>query len=393
MSEGHVPGRVEEPAGAPELEQATNGASPVGEPQQPAARRRPQIWPIVVVGLIIIGIVLSPFWAPALAPLLPWGAPAASVPDFGEFAARLEAVEQRPAAPAADVTAITSVQSALAGRVDRLETERAEDRQSEAAAASLKGVVQRLEQQLGTIEARAASREAADAAATQKVQQELTRLSAVAGDLASRLAALEQPARAERTLSTDVTLLVALLQIREAVDRARPFAAELSVFRALAHDRPDLVAATEPLTEAARDGVPGRFALANHLAEVAGRIASVQPPPPEGDWEARVLARLRGLVTIRRIEGAPLSEPEAAVHAAEVALARGDLGEAVAQLDRLSGASAQAASPWLRMARRQLAAEGALEHLQELLVTGLVHPAEAPPATPGGAAVKPEKPQ
>jgi hypothetical protein len=347
----------------------------------------------VVVGLIIAGIMISPFWAPALAPLLPWGAglPAGPIQDYTALAARLEAIERRPAAPAVDVSAIESAQGALARRVDQLEAMRNGDRQSETAVASLKGGLDRLQQQLGVIEAQAASREAGEAAEMRKIQQELTRLTTVAADLADRLAAQEQRLRAEKTQPTDAILLVALLRIREAVEQTRPFAAELSAFTALAHDRPDLLAASEPLAEVARDGVAGRLALTKRLAELAGRITNATALPPEADWESQALARLRSLVTIRRIEGMPQSEPEAVVRAAEAALGIGDLGDAVAQLDRLAGANAEAAVPWLRMARPRLAVEAALTHLQELLVIGLSHAPDAPGRAPAETSAKPER--
>jgi hypothetical protein len=369
------------------------GASLVGE-SRPAARRRPEIWPIIVVALIIAGICLSPFWAPALTPLLPWGAGASapSVPDYTAFAERLEAIERRPVAPAIDVGAIGSVQSALARRVDQLEVARNGDRQSETAVASLKGGLDRLQQQLGVVEAQSASREAGEAAEMRKVQQELRRLTTAAADLADRLAAQEQRLQAEKTQPSGAILLVALLQIREAVEQARPFAAELGAFTALAHHRPDLLAAAAPLAQVAREGVAGRLALVKRLAEVAGHITNATAPPPEADWESQALARLRSLITIRRIEGAPQSEPEAAVRAAEVALGRGDLGDSVAQLDRLAGANAEAAGPWLRVARQRLEVEAALTHLQELLVIGLGHVPEAPGRAPAETSAKPERP-
>ena len=386
MTEGHAPGRVEEPEVAREPVQI-----PVGG-LQPAAPRRWGLWPVVVVGLIIAGVIISPFWAPALAPLLPWGAglPTAPVPDNAAFAARLEAIERRPVASATEVSAIGSAQSALARRIDQLEAASNGDRQGEIAVASLRGGLERLQQQLGAIEAKVASREVEEAAEMRKAQQELTRLTTVTADLADRLAAQEQRSRAERTPSNEAGLLVALLQMREAVEQPRGFATELNAFTALAHDRPDLITATQPLADVARDGVAGRLGLARGLAEVAGHIADAKAPPPEEDWEAQVLTRLRSLVTIRRIEDAPQSEPEAAVRAAEVALARGDLGDAVAQLDRLAGANAEAAGPWLRLARRRLAVEAALTHLQELLVTGLSH---APETSAGAPAEAPAKPQ
>ena len=392
MAEGHSQGHAEEDAVAPESGQAPAGGSQAAVPR-PTALQRPEVWLVAALGLVIAGIVVSPFWAPEIAPLLPWGErPPASIPDYAAVAARLEAIERRPAPQTIDVEATRSTLSALGRRVDQLEAARNADRQGEAAVPSIKARLQQVEQQLGAIEARSASQAAGEAAEIEKVHHELTRLGTVAGDLANRLAALEQQLRAQSgTQQIDAILLVALLQIREAVDQGRPFAAELGAFTALAHDRPDLVAAVGPLAEVAQGGVVGRLGLAKHLAEVAGRIASATAIPPEADWEAQVLARLRALVTIRRIDGAAQSGPEAAASAAEVALGRGDLGEAVAQLDRLTGANAEAAGPWLRMARQRLAVEGSLAHLQELLVVGLGHLPDAPGRSPADASAKPEK--
>jgi hypothetical protein len=89
-------------------------------------------------------------------------------------------------------------------------------------------------------------------------------------------------------------------------------------------------------------------------------------------------------VTIRRVDGGLQSGPEAAVGAAERALARGNLAETVAELDRLSGANAEAAAPWLKVARERLTVETALAHVQELLVARLTRSSQTPanPRTP-----------
>jgi len=165
------------------------------------------------------------------------------------------------------------------------------------------------------------------------------------------------------------------------VEQARPFPAEYSAFAALARD-PALKAAAEPLADAARNGVPGRAVLVKRLAELAGRVATPNEPAAESDWGQKMLAHLRGLVRIRRIDGTAQAGPEASVSAAQIALARGDLAEAVAALDPLAGANAEAAGPWMRMAREQLAVEAALDHLQQLLTVRL---GSAPPAHPASS--------
>jgi hypothetical protein len=74
------------------------------------------------------------------------------------------------------------------------------------------------------------------------------------------------------------------------------------------------------------------------------------------------------------------------VGAAQAALARNDLAGAVAALEPLTGAAAEAARPWLQLARDWLTVEAALGHLQELLTARLggppAAPVSAPPKTP-----------
>jgi hypothetical protein len=216
------------------------------------------------------------------------------------------------------------------------------------------------------------------------MQGQLSRRGKVEGDLADRVAALEREGQAQSKADLRVDGMLALLlgQMREAIEQARPFPAEFNAFAALARNS-DLASAAEPLAEPARNGVASRAVLVQRLAELAGRMAAATAPAGESDWGAQTLARLRSLVTIRRIEGPSQTGSEAAVNAAQTALARGDLAGAVAALDPLTGANAEAARPWMRMARERLAAEAALDHLQELLTTRLGSaPAAAPASSP-----------
>jgi hypothetical protein len=360
---------------------------PTEDESMPPSRSpaRSALWLAAALVLVIAGIALSPFWAPALAPLLPWGGePEVSAKDLTALAARLDAIEKRPAPQIPDVGPLALAQSALARRVDQLEAARNASQETEAAVAANRKGLQQLEQRVGAIETQSASRAAGEDAQMQKLEQEAAKLGTVGPDLGNRLSTVERQLQAQSGAGrTDAALLVALLQMREAVERARPFSAEYAAFTALAHDQPDLVAAAEPLAHAAQDGVPGRLALSTRLSELAGKIAS-PAPPATADWGAQALARLRALVTIHRVEGASESGPDVTVSAAERALARGDLGDAVAQLDSLSGANAEAAAPWLQMARQRLAVEAALAHIQELLVARLTRPSETPasPRTP-----------
>jgi hypothetical protein len=140
--------------------------------------------------------------------------------------------------------------------------------------------------------------------------------------------------------------------------------------------------------------VASRAVLVKGLADLAGRMAATSEPADKSDWREQTLARLRGLVTIRRIDGSSHTGSEGgadgAVGNAQAALARGDLASAVTALDALTGGDTEARRAWLLMARERLAAETALDHVQKLLTERL----GSLPAPPGAAPAKvPNEPQ
>lgn len=407
-----------EPSSTPPVE-------PMGSPRRSS---RAALWLAGLLILILAAVALSPFWAPKIAPLFPWGENGA---EYASLAARVAAVEtrpvppgngidavksatstlarrvdqietaldarlgqieKRPASPSADIDPINSALGVLRRRVDHLEAAANADHQTEAAVAAAQAGIQQLEQRLAAIETQSASRTASEAAAVQNTEQELSRLGKAEADLADRVAALEREVQVQAGGELRGAGMLALLlgQMREAIEQARPFLTEFNAFVRLARDT-DLAAAAEPLTEPARNGVASRAVLVKRLAELAGQAAAASESAGDSDWGAQALARLRGLVTIRRIEGSSQTGPEAAVSTAQAALGRRDLAGAVAALDPLTGANAEAARPWLRMARETLAAEEALGRLQELLIARLGSPPAAPVAAPPKAPVEPSE--
>jgi len=102
--------------------------------------------------------------------------------------------------------------------------------------------------------------------------------------------------------------------------------------------------------------------LQQRFQQTAGEIARAERAPPSEDWGDQAIAKLKGLVTVRRVgANAVESGPDAAIASAEGALRDGDLAGAVAALETLQGAPAEAAKPWLDDARARLAAEAALD--------------------------------
>jgi hypothetical protein len=357
------------------------------EPAAVAARRagagrRGIAWLAAVLVLLIAGVAASPFWAPAIMPLLPWGERAALPPADHARAARLEAIEQRPVASAAALAAVQAAEAGLAQRLDRLEARGASDSGTRSAVTAVQSGLERLGRRLDAVDAQST----AAAGALQQVQRDVTRLDKRAADLGNRVGALDSRTREIGAGRTEAALLLSLMQLREAVERGRPYAAEYAGFAALAQGRADLTSTARSLAGSAGSGIASRAALRQGLDALAGRLAAAPAPPPARQkWWQGALSGLRGLVTVRRVD-APLSGGEAAVDKAQAAFAVGDLPGAVAALGGLSGADAAAAQPWLQSARARLAAETTLDRLQALLAAGLGSAPAAPTAAPAKAA-------
>ena len=351
---------------------AAAGAGSAAEPKAPAAPRYRRIAIAVAGAALVVAVVVAsaPFWAP----LLPWA----------------------PAPARTDATP--------AGRNDRVAPPQQENQpqvppqsppqrgQPEASAAD--AALQQLDRRVGALEARPT----APASDIADIRREVARLAGGAADLDARVAAIDKAQSAQAAVdATDMALVLALLQIRGALEVGRPFAAEYEALAALARNRPEVAAAAAPLAEPAKTGLASRTVLANRLRELAGAIAAAKTPenlPAETpanateaapDWTDQALMRLRGLVTIRRVDGAgqsrPGGGPDPVVNAAELALAGGDIEGAVGALDRLTGAPAETARPWLRMAKERALVEAALYRIEALLVARLGAPATAAPAT------------
>ena len=347
-----------------------------------ATFRQAAAWLAVLLVLVIAAVALSPFWAPAMAPLLPWGAKSAPLAADDALAARVTALEARPAPATVDLDPIRSALTAQAQSLDRLQAALAAQSQGQAAAAADKTVVQQLTQRVAAIEAQAASKTADSG----KLEQELARLSTAANDLGDRLSALERRVSAQSSTDrTGTALLLAVLQMREAIEEARPFPAAYDAFKGIAGDDPALLAGASPLAQAARDGVASQAVLRERLDKLGSEIARASKPAGKLRWWEQALDRIRRLVTIRRIGVAAHAGPEAAVSAAQSALAAGNLAAAVSALGSLDEADAEMAQPWLRLARDRLAAEAALARLRELLAARLGAATRPSPAVPAAS--------
>ena len=182
----------------------------------------------------------------------------------------------------------------------------------------------------------------------------------------------------------DRTLLASVAVLRAAVEGGGPYKDELQAVETLGHGDAKITDALRPLEAASASGIPGPALLAERFRdETAPAILAAASPKPQAGETAnpnlvsRILDRMRGLVSIRRLgtSGNPAAVP---VEAARKALAAGDLAAAVKALSPLEGAAADAARPFIAAVQLRLDSERALASVSREIMGRLAEAAAAP---------------
>jgi uroporphyrinogen-III synthase len=224
-----------------------------------------------------------------------------------------------------------------------------------------------------------------------QLQQENAALKSTLDQTSQRLTALEERPAVPAEEAKNAALLLATARLKSAVAAGRPFTAELQAFDGLAAGDDGLTDALTktqssigtygqagiPTTTALLQQVPG---LVDHALEVSGG-ALAENPSGQG-WLDRLMAGLSKLVKVRPSDGAATGESNADhLSRAETAAAAGDLSAAAAAMDGLTGPAADAVKSWRETAAARLAAEPALDGLEQ---AALARVAASPAATGGG---------
>ena len=331
-------------------------------PESIAARPPVPPWRAAAIALAgaLLLVVATAATVPLWAPLLPWWPPS-NGSRAQNLAARLDRLETRQQAANRD-----AAETAAALQQIKLQL---------AAPAEAAGDIADLRRRLAALSASVAAlgsglgavQKALPAGNIAAMPDRLDKLSKTVADLGTRQDAVEKAVHMQAARdAADTAVALAIMQIGDAVTAGLPFAAPYQTLAALGRSRPDIAQAARPLADAATTGVATRAVLAAGLRRLAADIANEKPPAAAtSGWTGAILARLRGLVRVRRVDGdIAAGGPAAAITAAQQLLAGGDVAGAVAALDKLSGAAAAAAAPWLRGARRRLAVEAALRQVE-----------------------------
>ena len=234
-----------------------------------------------------------------------------------------------------------------------------------------------LEERLAEIEARPlpAAPEQTDLGPVENRLAALEEAAAAGGeidDLEGRVAALEARPVAEETDPAAAATLLAVAQLRAALGGSAPYDAALAALEAIGGGDAGVATALVALAPHAAAGIATRGTLRDRFTPLAEVILRAAVTPPGGSWINRTLARLSGLVTVRRVGGDVAGDSvEAIVARAEARLEAGDLAAAVGEVAALDGAAAEAAARWLGDARARLKADGALAALDARAIAAM----------------------
>lgn len=371
-------------AAAPRSSAATAAGTRRSEaPAAAGSRRGGTFLPGLVAGVVLAAAVAvatvytQPYWAPLLqgtAESQGGGADAA----VAELQARLDALEQSmPADPSQPLSAMSERVSTLEAAVSQ---GAGRDPETDAALESLSAELARLtdriaglEEDFETLRSRAG---APSEELVNRLSSEAERLDSILArqsELAARLAAAEadldavQDDRAAAPGGRETLLLLATLQLRDALQGSGPYADPLAMLQNLAAEDAALTPIIEPLERRATTGVPSLAELRARFPDVARRIAAIESAKEGEGWSAGVLRRLSEAVNLRPVGLVEGAAPTAVAARAEVKLNEGDLAGAVAELDALDGAAAEAAASWRADAEARLAARRAVSELGALV--------------------------
>ena len=220
-----------------------------------------------------------------------------------------------------------------------------------------------LQRRIETLETSLAGRESTEAMQLAALAAENRRLAAELARLQENVSALTATLKEREAVRRAESLILAVGQLRDAVDRGGPFAAELKAVQAVAGDDPALAGEIAKLAPGAERGIATHAVLRSRFDAVALEAVRRSALGEGGSWWERGLARLATLIAVRPVGESDGDSPAARIARAEARLGANDLSGALAALDGIGGAAAAVIGPWRADANARVAADQALAAL------------------------------
>lgn len=399
------------PAEPPAEKEAPPPKGPLEKPESLGRRGTGVAW--LGLGLAValaVGLLTRPYWEPAVHRSVPVGAGGANSAVIEGIEADLAEIEDAIGQLDRDLRAGSE---ALTGRIGALEAGGGEAGQAfagqlanlEKRMADLSRSLEAVPNSLSRMEARLTNLESMQEAVAEPLQRELGEISARLDELQSGITARDESFRAQDTVLTNelsivgskvaglesrlselearpiqtgekiAALALAIGQVEAALNSGRPYRSALDRLYALGRDDPLITDGTvmASLAPWADYGIPDRLALRRRFVEITPQIDRALAGTEEESWLDSVWNSVKGLVTIRRIDGEGDLSP---VSRAEIAMERGDLAAAAAAFEGARSLGTEG-NAWLRQVEQRLEAEREIEALYGLVIAPLAGTAGA----------------
>jgi uroporphyrinogen-III synthase len=262
----------------------------------------------------------------------PTVAPAGPDPTIADLKSRVEALEQRPAAGAAPAPTPAPPPSNV---------------EAEKEIAVLTREIAALRATLGAL----------DQAVTSQRDQARDQAKALSDAVGARNSG-EQKAMTAARASMVIGLAA---RLAGSIDAGMPFAPELNLLQPLVQGDAKLGEIVTALQPYAQAGVASRAALDAAFPAVAK--AALAEDVADDSYGERLMGKVRGLVSLRRVGDVPGDTTEAKLARAEQALHAGDVAKAVELVKSLPPQTSKATAAWLAKADAHLAAKRSLDQL------------------------------
>jgi len=265
----------------------------------------------------------------------------------------------------------------------------ADRQQSAAGAAEVSETTAALRARLSSLEARLnlVADAANGAAAPQALEAVSTAVTAALEGFEGRLAALES-VRQQATAAMVAGLETA--RLAQAVGSGRAYAAELKALTQLKLQAgpavPDIDDLLEQIKPFAETGIASGAALSAQLEARSREILTAIDTPEGADWWQRLLARVRNLVTVRKVGmGTDSAAPPDVLARAEEAARAGEWSRVVAEIETLPQAAKDSLGTWWAEAQARATAQRVLADLSARLGVVAADADIAPAAETGQA--------
>lgn len=346
------------------------GATPSGKPR---SLKRTATRLLGASALLAVGYVTLPWWigglpTPVQGPasqMLPAAMTARGGAQGADVAALVAEVEELRAGLKATRGALNETQ----GRVQALEKMAKAGAVSEVAGGA----------PLGAAAAIAVGEPAPDAMTA--LRRDVEALAASRAPSSSVLALADRVSAAEGRLQKlsarqdhAIAFLLAVAQLRQAVDSGRAFSDELKVVKAVAPPTVDVETLAGGFAPAAVMGIWTEPQLQQSFAALSSQAVRASMLPESGGTVfGATVDRLLSIVSIRRIDGAAVgSGAPAVISRSEMLLNTGNLAATVMELSKLHGGAETVMAPWIEQAQHRLAANQGVANLTGEALAALV---------------------